>query len=58
MKNYYKLELKQLKDSEYFKSITVSDGQGARTKNLDLNNTSIPVLIKFLENELKRLKGL
>lgn len=53
--NYYESELTKLKTSEYYKSIQVLDGQGNTTKHLDLNIESIPVLLKFLSIELKRL---
>jgi hypothetical protein len=53
--NYYSSEFSQLIDSEYFKSIKVYDGTGTSTKQLDLNLDSIPVLMKFLSKELKKL---
>ena len=50
--NYYKHELEQLKNSEYFKSIKLFDGIGNNTNQMNLNVESIPILIKFLEREL------
>lgn len=55
--NYYKEELKKLKDSEYFKNLIVSDDQGSKTKTLSINLESIPVLIEFLKKEQKRLEN-
>jgi hypothetical protein len=56
MKNYYKKELEQLKDSEYAKTVKLFDNQGNSTKHLSLNAESIPVLIKWLEKELTKVK--
>lgn len=55
--SYYKDQLTKLQDSEFNKSLKLSDGIGNQTNSLGLNLESIPVLIKFLENELKKLKG-
>ena len=56
--SYYKNELNRLKDSEYFKSVKLFDGNGENTKQMDLNSESIPVLIEFLQKELKKNKVL
>lgn len=53
--NYYKNQLDGLEDSDYFKKIVISDSDGNRTKTMDLNNESIPVLIDFLNREAVRL---
>jgi hypothetical protein len=55
MSEYHREQLIKLKKSEYFKSIKVFDGEGNSTKQLALNVESIPVIIKFLEKELKQL---
>lgn len=56
---YYTDELKILSpDDTYSQSIVIHDGQGNKTKFLSLNRDSIPILIEFLDNELKRLGGL
>lgn len=54
--SYYKKELETLKNSEYFKTVILSDGIGNKTRNLNLNAESIPEVIEFLKKELKRLK--
>ena len=54
--NYYKKELDNLKNTEYYKSIIITDNSGQKTKNLDINLESIPEFIKFLKKEEKRLK--
>jgi len=57
--NYYKSELNRLKDStENYKAVMFNDGKGERTHYLNLNQESIPIIIKSLEKELKRLKKL
>jgi len=58
--SYYKNELKRLKHTEYAKTLVVNseDEHGLQsTKYLSLNAESIPVIIKYLNDELKRLKG-
>lgn len=49
--NYYESQLKELNTkSEYPLSIKLFDGEGGNTKQLDLNEESIPVLIEFLKS--------
>lgn len=56
---YYVVALKDLKpDNTYNQSVVIHDGQGNSTKFLALNQESIPVLITFLQDELKRLESL
>lgn len=58
-KAYYVVELNVLKpDDTYSQSVVVYDGQGNKTKTLSLNAESIPVLIDFLNAELKRLESI
>ncbi len=57
--SYYERELEILKpDILYYQNIVISDSQGNKTKHISITDESIPVLIKFLENELNRLKTL
>lgn len=57
--NYYKDQVSNLRpDDQFNQSIVVYDGQGNKTKTLALNEESIPVLLEFLQNELKRLESL
>lgn len=54
--NYYKLELDRIQLTIYGPSIQVYDGEGKKTKNMDLTLDSIPEIRKFLdriESELK-----
>lgn len=55
--NYYKNQLNRLKDSEYYKTIIISDSIGNKTNNMDINKESIKELINFLKKELKSLEG-
>lgn len=52
--NYYKNQLDKIKDTEYFKTIIITDGEGNKTKNVSLNTESIPILIKYLDLELEK----
>jgi hypothetical protein len=56
MRSYYEGELKRLIDGGYNKSIKIFDGEGNHTKQLDITEDSIAVLIEFLKNEKKKLK--
>jgi hypothetical protein len=56
MDDYYKDQLKRLKNGEYQKSLKLFDGNGNATNQMDLNIDSIPVLIQFLQKELKLAK--
>jgi len=55
MGSYYRNELARLQTSEYAKTVLLSDGEGNKTKTLDLNLESIPVLLEYLNKELTRL---
>lgn len=55
---YVQSELDRLTHSEYAKQVILLDGTGTTTKTLNINTTSIPILIRFLKNELKRAKVL
>jgi hypothetical protein len=49
MNNYYKNQLNKLTDKTTV-SIKLSDYSGNQTNTMDLNDESIPELIKFLES--------
>jgi len=53
---YHKDQLNKLIDVEFNKSVVVFDGSGNKTKQMDINLESIPILIEFLKKEEKRLK--
>ena len=53
---YYKTELARLKDSKNIKSIKLFDGLGNSTKEFNLNTDSLPLVIEFLQTELKTFK--
>lgn len=53
--NYYKKQLEGLKNTEYYKTIQISDGDGYKTNNIDLSLHSISVIIDFLIKEQARL---
>jgi len=55
--NYYKDQLNRLRESEFYKTVQFSDGIGNKTNTLSLSPDSIPILLKFLENELKSLRA-
>ena len=46
-------ELAKLKDSEYNKSVIIWDGYGNKTWEISLNEETIPILIRYLLEELK-----
>lgn len=53
---YYQNQLNALKfDTETSPSIVISNGVGQATKNLNLNNESIPILISWLKSIQKKL---
>ena len=52
---YYNNELGNLTDTDFYKTIIISDGSGNRTKNLDLNNHSIDALLLWLKAEKDKL---
>lgn len=61
MENYYKNQLKRVKNNEYVITIKLSDSEGNSTNNIDLNLKSIPVLIHYLnelllDEQLKKLE--
>ena len=56
MNNYYKNQLDNL-DKERAKHIRLGDDFPNSTHFLDLNLESLPILIEFLKEELKRLEG-
>lgn len=53
--DYYQDQIDKVKtSSKYFKTVQIKSVKG-ETKNLDINLESIPTLIRFLEEERKRL---
>jgi hypothetical protein len=54
--SYHQSQLKRLMPSEYNASVKVFDGNGNSTNQMDLNQESIPILIKYLEAKLEDLK--
>jgi hypothetical protein len=54
MSNYYKNELQRLELGEYPASVVIYDGQGNKTKQLDLNRESITELLVFFEKVLTK----
>jgi hypothetical protein len=54
--SYYADELTKLQDSEFYKTLVISDGIGNATKHLGVNLESIKILQKWLKHEAKRLK--
>lgn len=57
MENYYKDQLSALsKDSDYPMSVVLSDGQGNRTKQINLNTESIPEVTSFLNSLIQDLR--
>lgn len=55
MNKYYFDQLSRLQDSEFNKSIIISDGIGNKTNNLGLNLESIGEIITYLLNEQKKI---
>lgn len=53
--SYYKKQLDKLTNSEYYKTVVFTDGDGNKTNYMNLNKESIPVFIEYLENEYNRL---
>lgn len=53
--DYYQDQIDKVKtSSKYFKTVKIQSIKG-QTNNLDINLESIPALIRFLEEERKRL---
>ena len=46
--NYYRDELSKLKETEYYPTIQIRDGNGNNTKWLALNEESIPIIMDYL----------
>lgn len=53
---YYQGELNRLTiDSEFLPTVKFTNGNGQGTKNLNLNNESIPIIIAWLKSIQKKL---
>lgn len=53
---YYQSELNRLTiDSEFLPTVKFTNGVGQGTKNLNLNNESIPIIIAWLKSIQKKL---
>ena len=56
--SYYKDQLNKLTNSEYYKTVVFTDGDGNKTNYMNLNKESIPIFIKYLNRELDGLIAL
>lgn len=58
MNNYYKDQFRilEIENLEYFPQVVLYDGQGSKTKFINLNTESIPLLIKQLKKLEQKLK--
>ncbi len=52
-KIYYIMQLDKLKNSIFQHSLIIYDGVGNKTKTMNINNESIPILIKWLLDQLE-----
>lgn len=50
--NYYEHELGKLQGSSYPFSVQLYDGLGNKTKTLDLNRESVPVIIEWMKKNI------